>query len=65
VLPKKALDPATFRRVLASWFLGPSPLPGFMNADAPADDCSPLEIPTIRMILQRSKRNRWPDDDRF
>jgi hypothetical protein len=65
VLPEKALDPATIRRVLASWFLGPNPLPGFMNADAPADELSPLEIQTIRMILKRSRQNRWPDDDRW
>lgn len=65
ILPEKALDPATIRRVLASWFLGPNPLPGFMNADAPADAFSPLEIQTIRMILQRPLKNRWPDDDRF
>lgn len=65
VLPEKATDPATIRRVLASWFLGPNPLPGFMNADAPADDFSPLEMQTIRMILQRPVKNRWPDDDRW
>ncbi len=65
MLPEKALDPTTIRRVLASWFLGPNPLPGFMNPDAPADSLSPLEIQTIRMILQRTRKNRWPDDDRF
>ena len=65
VLPEKALDPATIRRVLASWFLGPNPLPGFMNPDAPADSLSPLETQTIRMILQRPLKNRWPDDDRW
>ena len=65
VLPEKAVDRATIRRVLASWFFGPSPLPGLMNAEAPADALSPLEIQTIRMMLQRSKKNRWPDDDRF
>ena len=63
--PRRVLDPATIRRVLASWFLGPNPLAGFMNADAPADDLSPLEIQTIRMILQRPLKNRWPDDDRW
>lgn len=65
VLPEKATAPATIRRVLASWFLGPNPLPGFMNTEAPADELSPLEIQTIRMILQRPLKNRWPDDDRW
>jgi hypothetical protein len=64
VLPEKARDDATIRRVLASWFLRPNPLPGFLNAAAPADDLSPLESQTIRMILLRQFPNRWPDDDR-
>jgi hypothetical protein len=64
VLPANARDPQTIRRVLASWFLGPNPLPGFMNPDAPAADLSPLEAQTIRMILQRPLPNRWPDSDR-
>jgi hypothetical protein len=64
VLPAKARDPQTIRRVLASWFLGPNPLPGLMNADAPAADLSPLESQTIRMIQQRPLPNRWPDSDR-
>ena len=65
VAAAKAADPLTIRRVLASWFLGPNPLPGFMNPDAPADSLSPLELQTIRMILQRTLKNRWPDDDRW
>ena len=64
VLPEKATDPQTIRRVLASWFLGPNPLPGFLNADAPEASLSPLEMQTIRMILQRRLNNRWPDSDR-
>jgi hypothetical protein len=64
VLPEKAGDPATVRRVLASWFLGPNPLPGLLNPDAPAAELSPLEVQTIRMILQRPNPNRWPDTDR-
>jgi len=61
----RAVDPATVRRVLASWFLGPNPLPGFMNLEAPTESLSPLEMQTIRMILQRPLKNRWPDDDRW
>jgi hypothetical protein len=34
-----------------------------MNATAPADDLSPLESQTIRMILLRQLPNRWPDND--
>jgi len=64
VLPEKATDPETIRRVLASWFLGPNPLPGFLNGDAPAASLSSLEMQTIRMILQRRLTNRWPDSDR-
>lgn len=64
VLPEKATDPETMRRVLASWFLGPNPLPGLLNGDAPAASLSPLEMQTIRMILQRPLDNRWPDSDR-
>ena len=62
--PEKATDPETIRRVLASWFLGPNPLPGFLNGDAQAASLSPLEMQTIRMILQRRLNNRWPDSDR-
>ena len=62
--PDRRTDPATIRRVLASWFLGPNPLPGFMNAQAPSETLSPFEIQTIRMILQRRLPNRWPDTDR-
>jgi hypothetical protein len=62
--PHKARDPQTIRRVLASFFLGPNPLPGFLNPDAPANELSPLEDRTIRMILQRPLPNRWPDTDR-
>ena len=65
VLPDKAIEPVTIRRVLASWFLGPNPLPGLMNPEAPSDELSPLEAQTIRMILKRTKKNRWPDDDRW
>jgi hypothetical protein len=64
VLPERSRDPRTIRRVLASWFLGPNPLPGLMNPDAPANELSPLETQTIRMILQRPLPNRWPDTDR-
>jgi len=64
VLPERASDPATIRRVLASVFLGPNPLPGLMNPDAPAADLSPLEAQTIRMILLRRLPTRWPDTDR-
>ena len=64
VRPGKARDPQTVRRVLASWFLGPNPLPGLLNPEAPAGDLSPLEVQTIRMILQRRLPNRWPDTDR-
>ena len=64
VRPGVARDPRTARRVLASWFLGPNPLPGLLNPEAPAGDLSPLEVQTIRMILQRRLPNRWPDTDR-
>lgn len=64
VLPEKALDPQTIQRVLASWFLGQNPLPGLMNRNAPADALTPLETQTIRMILQRRRPTRWPDNDR-
>ena len=39
--------PAAIRRVLASWFLGSNPLPGLMNAQAPSETLSPLELQTI------------------
>jgi hypothetical protein len=58
-------DPLTIRRVLASWFLGPDPLPGMLNPEAPAESLRSLEAQTIRMILRRTLRNRWPDDDRW
>jgi hypothetical protein len=64
VLPERASDPTTIRRVLASVFLGPNPLPGLLNPGAPAAELSPLEAQTIRMILQRPLPNRWPDTDR-
>jgi hypothetical protein len=64
VVPAKARDRHTIRRVLASRFLGPNPLPGLMNADAPAAELSALETQTIRMILLRRLPNRWPDSDR-
>jgi len=64
VLPGRAFDDRTIRRVVASWFLGPNPLPGLMNPDAPADDLSRFEVETIRMILLRRRPNRWPDNDR-
>ncbi len=64
VLRRRARDPRTIQRVIASWFIGPNPLPGLMNAVAPTDDFSALEIQTIRMILQRPRPNRWPDTDR-
>lgn len=59
-----ANDPKTIRRVMASALLGPNPLPGFMNAEAPAADLTAFELQTIRMILQRPRPNRWPDTDR-
>jgi len=65
VVTGKAVDTPTIRRVLVSWFLGPNPLPGLMNLEAPADTLSPLEMQTIRMVLQRPLKNRWPDDDRW
>ena len=65
VQPELAVDPVVIRRVLVSWLLGPNPLPGYMNPEAPADDLSPLETQTIKMILIRYKPNRWPDDDRW
>jgi hypothetical protein len=64
VLPERARDPQTARRVLASWFLGPHPLPGLLNTRAPSDDLSALEEQTIHMILRRPLPNRWPDNDR-
>jgi hypothetical protein len=64
VRPERAGDPATIRRVLASVFLGPNPLPGLLNPDAPAEELSPLEEQTIRMVLLRRLPNRWPDTDR-
>ena len=60
----RAEDAATIRRALASWFLGPSPLPGLMNAVSPAEHLSALEEQTIRMMLLRPRSNRWPDIDR-
>ena len=60
----RATDPFTIRRVLASQFLGPNPFPGLLNPDAPADTLSPFEMQTIRMILQRPLKTRWPDNDR-
>jgi len=35
-----------------------------MNRDTPAGALTPLEMQTIRMILQRQRPNRWPDNDR-
>ncbi len=64
VLPERSRDGETIRRILASWFLRPNPLPGLLNAEAPASELSPLEEQTIRMILLRRQPNRWPDDDR-
>ena len=64
VLPGKARDPQTIRRVLVSWFLGPNPLPGFLNRSRPADQLSPLEMQTLRMLFMRPLPNRWPDTDR-
>lgn len=64
VRPERVRDPVTIRRVLASVFLGPNPLPGLLNPDEPTDELSPLEEQTIRMILLRRLPNRWPDTDR-
>jgi len=64
VATDRATDPLTIRRVLASQFLGPNPFPGLLNPDAPADTLSPFEMQTIRMILQRPLKLRWPDNDR-
>lgn len=64
VRPERAGDPATIRRVLASVFLGPNPLPGLLSPDAPTDEMSPLEEQTLRMVLLRRLPNRWPDTDR-
>jgi hypothetical protein len=60
----KATDPETIRRVLAAYFLGPNPRPGFMNLAAPAHDLTPFEHHAIEMILQRPRVNWWPDTDR-
>ena len=60
----RATDRSTIRRVLASQFLGPNPFPGLTNPDAPADTLSPFEMQTIRLILQRPLKTRWPDNDR-
>ena len=60
-----AADPLTIRRVLASRFLGPDPLPGLLDPEAPAASLSPLERQAIRMILRRTLKNRRPDDDRW
>jgi hypothetical protein len=64
VLQDRLTDRTTIARVLVSFFLGANPLPGFMNAQAPADSLTPLEGRTVRMILQRPHKNRWPDTDR-
>jgi hypothetical protein len=64
VRPERAGDPPTIRRVLASVFLGPDPLPGLLNPDAPTDELSPFEEQTLRMVLLRRLPNRWPDTDR-
>lgn len=64
VEPDRVLHRPTIRRVLASFFLGPNPLPGLMNATKPLDELSAFETQTIRMILQRKSPNRWPDSDR-
>jgi hypothetical protein len=64
VRPGSARDTRTIRGVLASWFLGPNPLPGLMNPENPASALSPLETQTIRMLLLRRLPNRWPDTDR-
>ena len=64
VLPGKARDPQTIRRVLASWFLGPNPLPGFLSRSRPAGELSPFEVQTIQMLFMRPLPNRWPDSDR-
>ena len=63
VRPARAGDAATIRRVLASAFLGPNPLPGLLNPDAPADELSPFEERTPRMVLLRRLPSLWPDTD--
>lgn len=63
VRPARAGDAATIRRVLASAFLGPDPLPGLLNPDAPADELSPFEERTLRMVLLRRLPSLWPDTD--
>jgi hypothetical protein len=64
VRPGSERDVRPIRAVLASWFLGPNPLPGLLNPESPASELSPLEARTIRMILRRPLPNRWPDTDR-
>jgi hypothetical protein len=64
VATDRATDRITIRRVLASQFLGPNPLPGLLNPDAPDDTLSPFEVQTIRMILQHPRKTYWPDNDR-
>ena len=63
VLPTLTGDPRAIRRVLASAFIGPNPLAGLMNAQAPEDELTAFELQTIRMIRQRQLPNRWPDTD--
>ena len=64
VSPDRASDPVTIDRVLASWFLGPNPLPGLLNPSAPTTTLSALERQTIAMMLLHTKPTRWPDNDR-
>lgn len=62
--PERTSDAAAVKRLIFSFFLGPNPLPGFMSAEDPRASLSPLELQTIRMIMQRPRTNRWPDSDR-
>jgi hypothetical protein len=54
VRPELATDPVVIRRVLASAVLYPNPQPGLLNVAHPADQLSPLEIDTIRMLFVRN-----------
>lgn len=61
---ERTTDPQAVKRLIFSFFLGANPLLGFMNVESPADTLSPLELQTIRMLMQRPRKNRWPDSDR-
>jgi hypothetical protein len=63
VLPSAGDQTDVILRALASTMLRPNPLPGLMNATAPAKELSLLEQETLRMMYQRPSGTRWPDTD--